>query len=90
MVILDKKAYSKLKKCFESSSEEIKQLCEKNQSSGELLNNEQVCHLLDISKRTLQHYRDIDLLPCTKIGNKCFYKKSDINMLIEKSTKKSQ
>ncbi len=36
------------------------------------LHNGDVCRLLNISKRTLQHYRDTGVLPFTQIGHKCY------------------
>ena len=35
------------------------------------LHNGDVCQLLGISKRTLQHYRDTGVLPFAQIGHKC-------------------
>ena len=37
------------------------------------LHNGDVCRLLNISKRTLQHYRDTGVLPFAQIGHKCYY-----------------
>ena len=41
------------------------------------LHNGDVCQLLDISKRTLQHYRDTNVLSFAQIGHKCYYKRED-------------
>lgn len=43
------------------------------------LSSEDVCHLLLISKRTLQTYRDRGILPFAQIGRKIYYKASDID-----------
>jgi excisionase family DNA binding protein len=43
------------------------------------LTSEEVCHLLAISKRTLQSYRDRGILPYAQIGRKIYYKASDID-----------
>ncbi len=43
------------------------------------LSSEDVCHLLMISKRTLQSYRDRGILPFAQIGRKIYYKASDID-----------
>jgi excisionase family DNA binding protein len=43
------------------------------------LSSEEVCHLLSISKRTLQSYRDRSILPYAQIGRKIYYKASDID-----------
>ena len=42
------------------------------------LHNGDVCRLLNISKRTLQHYRDTGVLPFTQIGHKCYYRREDV------------
>ena len=42
------------------------------------LHNGDVCRLLNISKRTLQHYRDTSVLPFVQIGHKCYYKREDV------------
>ena len=52
------------------------------------LHNGDVCRLLNISKRTLQHYRDTYVLPFTQIGHKCYYKREDVEtLLLTKSDK---
>jgi excisionase family DNA binding protein len=42
------------------------------------LTGDEVAHLLGISKRTLQNYRDQRKLPFSQIGRKIYYKASDI------------
>ena len=51
----------------------------------DLLHNGDVCRILNISKRTLQHYRDTSVLPFIQIGHKCYYKREDVKALLEKS-----
>jgi DNA-binding transcriptional MerR regulator len=43
------------------------------------LSGDQVCRLLRISKRTLQHYRTNGILPFSQISRKIYYKASDID-----------
>ena len=52
------------------------------------LHNGDVCRLLNISKRTLQHYRDTGVLPFTQIGHKCYYKREDVEQLLLARTDK--
>ena len=52
------------------------------------LHNGDVCRLLNISKRTLQHYRDTGILPFTQIGHKCYYKREDVEQLFLAKTDK--
>ena len=54
--------------------------------NGEIyLSGEEVCKLLHISKRTLQQYRDDQILPYIQIGGKIIYKESDILDVLEKN-----
>lgn len=54
--------------------------------NGEIyLSGEDVCKLLHISKRTLQQYRDDNILPFIQIGGKIIYKESDILNILEQN-----
>ncbi|AZA92883.1 MAG: helix-turn-helix domain-containing protein [Sphingobacteriales bacterium] len=54
--------------------------------NGEIyLSGEDVCKLLHISKRTLQQYRDDNILPYIQIGGKIIYKESDIMTILEQN-----
>ena len=53
------------------------------------LHNGDVCKLLNISKRTLQHYRDIGVLPFSQIGHKCYYRREDVDRLLKTKSVKS-
>ncbi|WP_446662279.1 helix-turn-helix domain-containing protein [Epilithonimonas hominis] len=53
---------------------------------GEIyLSGEDMCKLLHISKRTLQQYRDDNILPYIQIGGKIIYKESDILTILEQN-----
>ena len=67
---------------------EIKKYIAENHQNNPLddvwLDNQEVCRLLKISKRTLQTYRDKHLIPFSQIGGKIYFKASDIqNHLLE-------
>jgi hypothetical protein len=47
------------------------------------LSGEDVCRLLHISKRTLQQYRDDNILPYVQIGGKIIFRQSDILHVLE-------
>jgi hypothetical protein len=54
-----------------------------NMLEGELLyDNQDVCQLLNISKRTLQRYRSNGELPFHSIYHKTYYKESDLHTFI--------
>lgn len=44
----------------------------------ELIDNQDLCNLLNVTKRTVQRYRQLKLIPYYKIDKKVYYKKSDV------------
>ena len=52
------------------------------------MGNEEVCRLLNISKRTLQNYRDDNLIPFSQINHKIYYRASDIERFLNKNYKR--
>ncbi len=52
------------------------------------LDNQEVIILLNISKRTLQTYRDEALIPYSQIGFKMYYKAVDIERFLKRHYKK--
>ena len=59
---------------------------EQDKSLKTWLDNQDVCLILNISKRTLQTYRDNGMLPYSQINHKIYYKPNDIKLLTQKST----
>jgi len=51
------------------------------------LDNQEIMQLLHISKRTIQHYRDSGVISFSQIGNKIYYKLSDVQELLENNYK---
>lgn len=85
IVAIEKKTFQLMKDKFEEFSNQLHELCDKNKRKDEWLDNQDVCQLLHVSKRTLQTYRDNGTLAYSQIGYKCYYKKVDIEKLIETS-----
>lgn len=50
------------------------------------LDNQEVCLMLGITKRTLQSYKDKGLLPFSKLNRKNYYKLSDVQRLLASDT----
>ncbi|MDM1039032.1 helix-turn-helix domain-containing protein [Myroides odoratimimus] len=46
------------------------------------LDNQEVCLMMNITKRTLQTYKDKGLLPYSKLNRKNYYKLSDVQTLL--------
>jgi hypothetical protein len=51
--------------------------------AGKWLSKKEVLGLLFISERTLQHWRSRKIIPYYRIGNKIYYRQSDIEKLLE-------
>ena len=54
------------------------------------LDNQEVCQLLHISKRTLQRYRSSGELPYQMIYHKTYYRESDVEAFIRKNFAKGE
>lgn len=83
IVAIEKMTFLLMKERLKEFSTQIKEICGENKKEDEWLDNQDVCQLLKISKRTLQTYRDNGTLAYSQIGYKCYYKKVDIEKLIE-------
>lgn len=85
VIPIEEKAYEVMKKHFNKCVEDLTQLCEESHINSQWLDNQDVCMLLHVSKRTLQYYRDNRIIPFSRIGNKCYYKVTDIEKLLSDS-----
>lgn len=75
---------------FEAFAREVESLCRQNGDKGmqKWLDNQDVCEILNISKRTLQTYRDNGTLPYTQISHKMYYRAQDVEQIINKLKQK--
>ncbi|MDR0510622.1 MAG: helix-turn-helix domain-containing protein [Rikenellaceae bacterium] len=70
---------------FEAFTQKVETLCEiRDKSLHRWLDNQDVCQILNISKRTLQTYRDNGTLAYTQINHKMYYKPEDVEQIIIK------
>ena len=70
----------------------LEKLLSKQQPSvfnDELLTDREVAHLLKVSRRTLQDYRNNGILPYTQVGGKILYRTSDIERTLMKEYKEA-
>ena len=54
------------------------------------IDNAEVCQWLNISKRTLQYYRNSGILPYTVMGNKCYYQPEDVKAVLDNGLTKKR
>ncbi|WP_300101959.1 helix-turn-helix domain-containing protein [Alistipes sp. Marseille-P5061] len=50
------------------------------------MDSEEVCRALNISKRTLQSYRDRGAIPCSRLGGKFYYRRRDLAAWLSRKT----
>ena len=85
MTVIETNVLEAMRENFGLLKNEITELC--RQSEGKRLkkycDNQEVCQILRITKRTLQAYRDSGKIPFTRIQNKIFYRPDDITQFIE-------
>jgi hypothetical protein len=63
----------------------------RNMLDGEyLLDNQDLCLLLNVSKRTLQRYRSTGELPFQTVYHKTYYKESDVHKFIRENFNKKR
>ena len=63
----------------------------RNMLDGELLlDNQDLCQLLHVSKRTLQRYRSTGELPFQTVYKKTYYKESDVYKFIRENFNKGK
>lgn len=62
-----------------------------NVMNGErYLDNQDLCQLLNVSKRTLQRYRSLGVLPYQNIYHKTYYKEKDVEAFIKEHFAKNE
>jgi hypothetical protein len=55
-----------------------------------LFDNQDMCFMLNICKRTLQRYRTLGWLPYLRIDQRAYYKESDVKKFIEERAEKKK
>ncbi|OUN04927.1 helix-turn-helix domain-containing protein [Alistipes onderdonkii] len=54
------------------------------------MDGQEVCQALRITKRTLQSYRDKELLGCSTVGGKYYYREKDVIEFLQARTVKKE
>lgn len=87
IISMDLRTFDVLFSRIREIEEKSEILCRRHEDIGlkKWLDNQDVCNILGISKRTLQTYRDKGLLPFSRIKNKLFYRPEDVERLLQSS-----
>lgn len=85
VIMIEARVFESLQERFEAFVDKIDKLCDENNGKNlkRWLDNEDVCHILNVTKRTLQTYRDQGILPYTQIGHKIYYRPEDVEKIIK-------
>lgn len=86
VITIECEAFQKLMNKIDGIETRFHEMAKKafNPMSEAWLDNQEVCELLKISKRTLQTYRDDKMLPYSQINHKIYYRVSDIERFLKK------
>lgn len=90
IISIESRTFEAIMERFEQFIRKADALCERNggKEMGNWLNGQDVCFILNISKRTLQSLRDNGRLAYTQINHVMFYKPEDVERLIGETKKK--
>lgn len=88
VITIESEAFQQIVKSLEAIKEKLNNEKGTTPLQEVWMDNQDVCELLHISKRTLQHYRDSGKLPFSQIGAKIYYKASDIDAFLQSNYSK--
>ena len=92
IICVDKQTFEELRVRFCDFEERMTRVCRPAEDLGlkNWLDNQEVCDVLRINKKTLQVYRNKGILPFSRIKNKLFYKPEDVQRLLDLNYKKKK
>ena len=86
---IEKKTFEEMKERFNKFSEHFELLCSRYRQPEKMnwLDNADVCEKLNVSKRTLQTYRDSGRLAYSQINHKLYYRLEDVEAFLTEMSK---
>lgn len=89
IVTIEKKTFEEMKEKFNRFSGHLQELCSRYRPSEKMnwLDNADVCEKLNVSKRTLQTYRDSGRLAYSQINHKLYYRLEDVEAFLTAMSK---
>ncbi len=84
IINIDAQTFEEMIEKFNVFTRKVDSICDKHKDKAlqDWIDNQDVCTILNISKRSLQTYRDNGTLPYTQIGHKMYYKPEDIEKIM--------
>ena len=87
VVTIQSQAFQELVGKLEAINQRLTQ--KEKEPKDKWLDNQELMQLLKISKRTAQHYRDSGIVSFSQVGNKIYYRLSDVETLLNKHYNKA-
>lgn len=82
VITIQSEAFEQLKSMLDAINN---RLSAKEKEPKEIwLDNQEMMQMLKISKRSSQHYRDSGMISFSQVGNKIYYKLSDVEDLLKR------
>lgn len=91
IVTIEKKTFEEMKERFSKFSGHLQELCSRYRPPEKMnwLDNADVCEKLNVSKRTLQTYRDSGRLAYSQINHKLYYRLEDVEAFLTAMSKET-
>lgn len=93
VILMEREAFEKMRDSLEMAAKKIEEASSRYSKSKKMqkwLEGNEVCEILNISKRTLQTYRDNGTLSYSQIGYKMYYLADDILAMLNKQLNSSR
>jgi hypothetical protein len=85
IINIEARTFEAMMERFQAFARKINLLCDQSEDKEmkEWLDSQEVCIILDISKRKLQYLRNFQKIPYSMINGKIYYKPEDVRKYIE-------
>lgn len=84
IILVEEAAWEMLIGSFVDLAASVERLVGEEPIHEDWLDNGDVCQILNVSKRTLQSYRDQGLIPYSMLAHKVYYRKQDVEVFLSK------
>jgi len=86
LVTLSSEAFQELMKKLTAMEHQIEKLgTRRPRLEDEYIDSTEVCRLLHISRKTLERYREKDMIPYTKIKKRIYYRFADLEAFMQRN-----
>ena len=89
VITIQSEAFKALMNKLNAMEEQIEKIGNRRpRLEDEYIDSTEVCRLLQVSRKTLDRYREQDLIPYTKIKKRVYYRFSDLDAFMQRNSVK--